>query len=177
MHGAGYEGLPVQRGLWWRMHHQDAPLSPGQAASKTTAALYKDCAGLRGYSAFANPHQLRDYLQDLTWVGSAEVGWDERTVLAFHGKEVGRGEDGEPLVVPHWDQSCCGQTVHAQMPWEEFTARLEHTLLPTSPWDAAKGRHVSPFYWQERHERRHPAESCRPAGRGRRAGRDLEPGG
>src|SRR5262249_12128787 len=51
---SGTRGSRVQRGPWWRMHHQDAPLSPGQAASKTTAALYKDYAGLRGYSAFAS---------------------------------------------------------------------------------------------------------------------------
>jgi hypothetical protein len=182
MNDAVPEGLPVQRGLWWRMHHVDAPLSAGQASSRPIGApalWVVPVGGLRGYSAFASPHQLCDYLHEREWVGADEVDWDGRTVLAFHGKEVGRGFDGEPLVIPHPGQACCACTVHAEMPWDEFRARLDYTQLPASPWDAALGRHCAPFYWRDRHRRRHVTQ----VGRQSRAGfpwpgalRDVEAG-
>lgn len=123
------EELPTGRGVYYRMHLRGTPLDQEHAASRPVGGWnYKltpqQKAGLRGYSAFDNPHHLHRYMAGDGGWEEASPDWDERDVIAFHGKQSGRGHDNELLVVPEASPACCGRVIHSQMPWEEFTAKL-----------------------------------------------------
>lgn len=140
--------LPVGRGIWYRAHLAGQPLDEAHATSKALNRPWPGNpgadhpgaaqAGQNGYSAFAHPQHLRDYMHEYGWVGEPEVGWDDREVVAFHGRQVGRGADNEPLVHPEPSPACCGNVIHSRMPWEDFEQRLPGAapLHPKSvpPW-------------------------------------------
>lgn len=125
------EDLPEGRGVWYRAHDMRYPLDEQHARSAPLSHGYRPfqvspqwSVGQRGYSAFASPHELSSYLDEMEW--KDDPSWRHRSLIAFHGKQVGVGEDGEPLVVPQANQHCCGRVVHTQMPYDEFEGRLWH---------------------------------------------------
>jgi 8-oxo-dGTP diphosphatase len=129
--------LPVGRGIWYRLHDMTTPFDEAHARSRlvdsTRYVPGKDKGaaqvrtGLRGYSAFAHPSHLRDYLDEYGWTGNFG---DESRVLAFHGRQVGRGEDNEPLVIPAANHKCCGRVIHAEWPYEDFEQKAGEAAPP-----------------------------------------------
>ena len=112
---ASADRLPEEApGLYWRAHIRSAPFDAEHAQSHPVGPGYdgKAPVDLRyGYSCFSHPYHLAQYMPDHFGEDS-----EHREVLAFHGRHVGTGHDGEPLVVPEADHSCCGQVVHDRMP-------------------------------------------------------------
>lgn len=131
-------GLRIARGLWYRLHRSDQlDLDPGRARSRP---LDHGGPGQAGLSAFARPHHLLHYATELTWGSRRETPYlpEDRGVLrrvvAFHGREIGRGDDDEPLVRPEPDSSCCGRIVHEHMAWSTFVRKLSDTPKPSARW-------------------------------------------
>ena len=123
--------MPEGRGLWYRAHDMRYPLDHQHARSAPLSHGYKPfmkqpafSTGQRGYSAFASPHQLSSYMDEMEW--KDHPSWKHRSIVGFHGKEVGRGEDGEPLVVPEANPHCCGKVIHSSTPPEEFEKKIWH---------------------------------------------------
>ncbi|MCW2929913.1 MAG: hydrolase [Actinomycetia bacterium] len=123
------EDLPEGRGIWYRAHDMRYPLDEAHARSAPLNHGYrpfqKDPAfsvGQRGYSSYASPHELSSYMDEMDW--KEGDSWPHRQAIAFHGKQVGVGEDNEPLVVPQANPHCCGRVIHAQMPWDDFEGKL-----------------------------------------------------
>lgn len=136
-------GLPVVRGLWYRVHPADSlDLDPGKARSRNINSPH---VGQSGLSAFASPHDLYAYIKAVDWGGRDWLhGYDDgltsRRVVAFHGWEVGRGCEDEPLVLPGPDGSCCGRVVHGHMAWSTFVRRLSNTPRPPGKWSLDQAR-------------------------------------
>ena len=131
-------GLRIARGLWYRLHRSDQlDLDSGRARSRP---LDYGGPGQAGLSAFARPHHLLHYATELTWGSRRETPYlpEDRGVLrrvvAFHGREIGRGDDDEPLVRPEPDSSCCGRIVHEHMAWSTFVRKLSDTPKPSTRW-------------------------------------------
>lgn len=127
--------LAVRRGLWYRIHPADSvDLDQGKAQS---VQIDERRPGQAGLSAFASPHHLLDYVRAMDW-GDRDYlhGYDDgitrRRVVAFHGKEIGRGAEDEPLIRPEPDPSCCGQAVHVSYAWPTFVRGLSETPKPAS---------------------------------------------
>ena len=129
--------LPTARGLWYRVHPADGlDLDQGKARSRT---IETPGIGQAGLSAFASPHHLFAYVCEMGWGGRTWLhGYDDgitpRRVVAFHGHEIGRGADDEPLVQPEADPGCCGQAVHGHMAWSTFVRKLNGTPKPRTRW-------------------------------------------
>lgn len=125
--------LPVRRGLWYRIHPAESlALDQGRAQSVHINKLRPGQAGL---SAFGSPHHLLDYVRAMNWgdrdyLHAYDDGITARRVIAFHGREIGRGAEDEPLIRPEPDQACCGQTVHVSYAWSTFVRRLSDTPGP-----------------------------------------------
>lgn len=99
--------LPVEPGLYYRFHHKDAPFGPEHASSTNLhvpeGAQYDRYRQPKpGYSAFWHPEHLSQYLSDMGWDEADDA--KDRRVIAFRGKPIGEGADGEPLVMPHSDK-------------------------------------------------------------------------
>lgn len=130
-------GLPVARGLWYRVHPADnLDLDQGKARS---LSIHTGLVGQSGLSAFASPHHLYSYLRDVGWGGRDWLhGYDDgetsRRVIAFHGREIGRGAEDEPLVRPEPDDGCCGQVLHGHIAWSTFVRKLSRTPRPSAEW-------------------------------------------
>lgn len=139
--------LPTARGLWYRVHPAESlDLDQGKARSSPVDA---PGIGQAGLSAFTFPHHLYSYLCEMGWGGrdwlhGYDDGFTRRRVVAFHGREIGRGEDDEPLVRPEANPGCCGRAVHSHMAWSTFVRRLSGTPKPPIRWTLdqalAKGR-------------------------------------
>jgi len=123
---AGQAGpLPMGPDVFYRVHHQDAPFGPEHAASGLVDHAGRPVKGersRRGYSTFQNPHELEHYLDEMGWTGRADFG--ERRVIAFRGRQVGRGANHEPLAIPHSAEP------DESMTWDTFQQRLAHTDMP-----------------------------------------------
>jgi hypothetical protein len=165
-------GLPTARGMWYRVHPADSlDLDQGRARSRH---IHDPGAGQSGLSAFASPHDLYSYIQAVDWGGRDWLhGYDDgltaRRVIAFHGREVGRGAEDEPLVRPEPDGSCCGRIVHGQMAWSTFVRKLSGTPRPPAGWSLGEAmeslrRRAS----GERGTHRRAPQRSMPAPRGRR---------
>lgn len=139
----GPQPLPMDDQLYYRAHHADAPfgIEHAQSAPIEGADIPEQyITPKEGYSAFWNPHHLRQYMD--------EIGWDtnQRNVVAFRGKAVGSGVDGEPLVMPHTDQP------ETTMPYQDFLHRLEYTPNGYGQWhehtwgDGPNGQQVDDGY-------------------------------
>jgi NUDIX domain-containing protein/rifampin ADP-ribosyltransferase len=138
---ASTDELPEEQpGLYWRAHVRSLPFDAEHAYSSPVGPGYdsKPPADVRrGYSAFSHPYHLAQYMPEFFGEDS-----NHRNVIAFHGRQVGTGTDGEPLVVPHADPSCCGRVVHDEMPWHEFERRA---------WDTGHiPEHIEPGPWESR---------------------------
>jgi 8-oxo-dGTP diphosphatase len=125
------EELPEGRGIFYRSHDMRYPLDEAHARSAPLNHGYRPfqvsptfSVGQRGYSSFASPHRLSSYMDEMEWKDNPS--WPHRDVIAFHGKQVGVGEDNEPLVVPEANPHCCGRVIHSRMPWDEFEGKLWH---------------------------------------------------
>jgi hypothetical protein len=127
----------VQRGLWYRVHPAEClDLDHGKARSRP---VDDPRPGQSGLSAFASPHHLFSYIKEMDWGGrdwlhAYDDGITPRRVVAFHGREIGRGADDEPLIRPEADHSCCGRTVHKQLAWSTFVRNLSGTPRPRAEW-------------------------------------------
>ncbi len=135
--------LVIARGLWYRMHRSDQlDLDPGRARSRP---LDHRGPGQAGLSAFASPHHLLHYATEVSWGSRGETPYlpedrgVPRRVVAFHGREIGRGDDDEPLVRPEPGSSCCGRIVHGQMAWSTFRAQTERHTEAKHQMDARAG--------------------------------------
>jgi 8-oxo-dGTP diphosphatase len=131
--------LPLRHGLWYRAHPEGAfPIDPGRAQSRIIDGRGRSI-GQRGLSAMAHPVHLMGYLGHAEWYDLDDENrpaWNpatgSRKIIAFHGTEVGRGADDEPLVMPKPDHSCCGRTVHATWSLPRFDQLTdEHYPNPT----------------------------------------------
>lgn len=187
------EPLPQGRGLFWRLHDpDDRPLTepharsrrvdwdwlkPGETDPDTGLKNVHIQTGLRGFSAFQSPHQLHRYMEEYGWSEAGPDGehaWpDSSQVVAFHGKQVGRGDDGEPLVIPHPNEKCCGRIIHSGMDWDEFEHHVQRTMgsdTSSSPWNQQHAHENSPEIRSiERHH--HPLRRGRFYPRALRGGR------
>lgn len=136
-HRAAPAELPTACGLWYRVHPADSlALDQGKARSRS---IETPRIGQAGLSAFASPHHLYSYILAMGWGGRTWLhGYDDgitpRRVLAFHGREIGRGEDDEPLVRPEAGPGCCGRIVHSRMAWSTFVRKLSGTAAPGTGW-------------------------------------------
>lgn len=115
--------LPMHNGLYYRAHNPEAPW--GSEYAETTP-LEPGLEHYRkpGYSAFWNPHHLREYMNEQRWDPENEGRW----VVAFHGTPIGGGVDGEPRVRPS------SPTPEFALPWSEFEDRLENTENGYGKW-------------------------------------------
>ena len=128
--------LPTARGLWYRVHPAAGlALDQGKARSRPVET---PGIGQAGLSAFASPHHLYSYINEMGWGGRDWLhGYDgitPRRVVAFHGREIGRGDDDEPLIRPEASSGCCGQIVHSHMAWSTFVRKLSGTPRPRTKW-------------------------------------------
>jgi 2'-5' RNA ligase len=127
------EGEPLDNSgkMYYRFHHRDAPFGSEHAQSQGGVDAPQE-----GFSSFSNPHDLHHYLKKMDWLdpeSAHEVDFDKRDVIGFRGKEVGKGIDGEPLVVPHSDKP------DVKMDYPTFHQRLKVTPgKPTWDFDQAK---------------------------------------
>lgn len=137
------QSLPMDDELYYRAHHVDAPFGVDHAYSAPIEGAdipEQYTVPKEGYSAFWNPHHLQQYME--------EMGWDTqpRNVVAFRGKAVGSGLDGEPLVMPHNDKP------EATIPYQDFLNRLEYTPNGYGQWhehtwgDGPNGQQVDDGY-------------------------------
>jgi hypothetical protein len=78
---------------YWRVHPNDRPFSPDHATSREWASEHDHD---KGYSAVEKPEDLVAYFNP----SDRETIRDSAHVVHFSGHEVGRGMDGEPLVMP-----------------------------------------------------------------------------
>lgn len=131
--------LPQEEGLYWRLHRKGRPFSRQDATSqvfykpdepyesdfddpddyRAAHEMWTDLTSAKpGYSSYASPHHVEQYAQQR----NLETG--DSDVVAFHGKQVGYGNDDEPLVMPHHDKP------FMRMPYREFQRRLRRTKKP-----------------------------------------------
>jgi hypothetical protein len=139
--------LLTARGLWYRIHPADA-LDLDQGLARSRPLYGREGIGQAGLSAFAWPHHLYAYVCAMDWGGrdwliDAEDGSGGRRVIAFHGREVGRGEDDEPLVRPEPGASCCGCALHGHMAWSTFVRKLSGTPRPHAEWSLRAAREAA----------------------------------
>jgi GNAT superfamily N-acetyltransferase len=111
--------LPMANGTYYRLHAPHRPFSREDASTRNNGepikGMEKYWEPKQGYSAFWNPHHIKQYLDEMGWEGGAEGSH----VLRFRGKPIGEGADGEPRVMPdsdHPDES---------IPVSDFMDRLE----------------------------------------------------
>lgn len=130
--------LPMEAGLYYRLHHMSAPFGP-EHASSTVIGDAEGRSTRRGYSALSNPWELERYMDEMEWLGHSAIDLAGRRVIAFRGCEAGTGSNGEPLVMPR------PGAPEMTMAWDEFTRRLEHTpeyhldrLPPELRWQQAR---------------------------------------
>jgi hypothetical protein len=170
-------GLLTACGLWYRVHPAGA-LDLDQGLARSRSLHGREGIGQAGLSAFAWPHHLYAYVCEMDWGGrdwliDAEDGSGGRRVIAFHGKEVGRGADDEPLARPESDASCCGRVLHGQMAWSTFVRKLSDTPGPPAKWSLNGARESARRRVSgDRGRRRRASESfgpgaVPPGGRGR----------
>lgn len=112
--------LSVEAGLYYRFHHRDAPFGPDDAATRNLGTppdgLERYWEPRSGYSAFWHPNHLYQYLEEHGWLDADDAC--ERQFVAFHGRAVGEGADGEPRVIPDSTQPV------EVLSLEEFVARM-----------------------------------------------------
>lgn len=139
----GYWGPPMSRGshtaatlkplrmgpgIFYRLHPKDRPFSRADAS---TAPLFapegiETSVGQEftdrwikprpGYSAFANPLHLQQYIEAMNLDPSMGK------VICFSGRAIEQGGDGEPVVIPDSDTPI--ETIAS---WEKFCDRVEAT--------------------------------------------------
>lgn len=117
--------LPMDDYLYYRAHHTDAPFGVDHARSAPIEGAdipQEYMTPKEGYSAFWNPHHLREYMD--------QMGWDmePRKIVAFRGTPWAGGVDGEPLVTPHSNQP------EFELSWPEFEHRAEYTPNGYGQW-------------------------------------------
>jgi 2'-5' RNA ligase len=137
---AKFEGdgpLPMENGLYYRLHTVGAPFGPEHASTvppipEDVAAQSEVMGGIAtpkpGYSAFWNPLHLVQYAERMGWADRNDegapvyVGGSKGVrVIAFRGTPVGEGSDGEPRVMPE------SSKVLGRMSWQRFADRVEAT--------------------------------------------------
>ena len=145
------EELPEGRGVFYRAHLKDAPLDEAHARSRPIgpdSGSVHETVGQRGYSAFASPHHLSIYMDAQGWHrpeyhrSADPMNFAGREVIAFHGREVGRGADKEPLVVPEANPHCCGRVIHSRTGWNDFEDKIWNRV-GVSP----EQRDADPFFY------------------------------
>jgi 2'-5' RNA ligase len=123
--------LPMENGLYYRLHTVGAPFGPEHASTvppipEEVAASSEVMRGLAtpkpGYSAFWNPHHLVQYAEAMSWEPT------KVRVLAFRGTPIGEGSDGEPRVMPD------STKVEARMGWQKFVDRTDWTPNGYGMW-------------------------------------------
>lgn len=121
--GARIKPLPMGEGIFYRLQGE-RPFDPMDATS--TPLVSRDDAERmfgkehadrwfdtkQGYSAFANPEHVRQYVE--------AMDWDKGKVVAFRGTVIGSGLDDEPLVQPE------GGPIET-ISWDDFEMRIEVT--------------------------------------------------
>jgi hypothetical protein len=122
--------LPVSEGLYYRLHGRDEEFGPEHASTQNIGEppspdLAKYWEPKPGYSAFWHPHHLAQYLSEMGWNDPGELR--NSRVVAFRGRPIGEGADGEPRVMPD-------SGGHDSMPWHEFEERLDATPGPGTRW-------------------------------------------
>lgn len=132
--------LRVERGLYYRTHHKDAPFSRENASTQIIGEspgphMDKYWKPQQGYSAFWHPAHLAQYHDEQGWSDDPET-MKGRRVLAFRGTPVGKGADGEPRVMPDSDKP------EESMSWKRFRDRESITPMPSS-----RTGHYSDFSW------------------------------
>ncbi len=141
MAGERLTSLPMENGLYYRAHKADAPWG-SEYAESTPLEPGLEHYGRPGYSAFWNPHHLREYMNEQRWNPENEGRW----VVAFRGTPIGGGVDGEPRVRPS------SPTPEFALPWSEFEDRLENTENGYGKWyehtwgDGPEGKIVDDGY-------------------------------
>ena len=132
--------LPIENGLYWRVHPKGRPLDTENA--HTAPHIHEDILKARGedighwrrpgYSAFWNPHHVAEYAEAMGWENRGDeedtVGENETEVIGFRGHAVGEGYDGEPAVMPH------SETPEHRMTWQRFKDRLDFTPHGYGSW-------------------------------------------
>ena len=108
-----------KRSTFWRVHPEGRAFGEWDAHSKPFFNQ-PDAEPQKGYSCFENPWHL--YLYVLVQWSSI---YDGTTTLRFPGEEVGRGHDGEPLVIP--------SALPFKTTWGSFCEMLPEYPLPSSP--------------------------------------------
>jgi GNAT superfamily N-acetyltransferase len=132
----GTGALPTGDGIYYRMHDarrefsRDATSAKFVGFDRSTKPIYDETTREPGYSSYANPWHVAAYMQVKNWVRRPnQVDWQARDqaphvrIIAFRGEKVGRGYDGEPLVVPVDDEPLI------EMNWTEFETRLWDTEM------------------------------------------------
>ena len=117
---AARKNASLPSNMFWRAHPRTRPFDSGSASSTPIGnEWHQDYFGgtRQGFSAAHDPWQLHHYIID--------TGLDvsNSDIIAFRGKEVGQGVDGEPLVMPE------GAPEYSQS-WAGFLADLTRTPLP-----------------------------------------------
>lgn len=132
--------VPVETGLFYRLHPKDRPFGPEHATSQpfhqpedlhysefdddedmqTAREFFAPRSGL---SAYAEPHHLHQYVEQ------RGLQTHNADVVAFHGTQVGYGHDDEPLVMPHHDKP------FQRIPYDDFARRMRRTPKPAHPLD------------------------------------------
>lgn len=123
--------LPVEPGIWYRLHWTKAPWETGDKAvsvpgvAESHEARNAQHAGdtfhpgtASGYSCVSDPRALYAYLHSQRWTNLDGFPGDHRVVM-FSGDHVGHGADGEPTVAPHDDTSGA-----VEMTWDQFEDRV-----------------------------------------------------
>lgn len=137
--------IPLEDGLFYRLHPRSRPFSRDDAhshfidpppppevhdyewlddedrddAHSEGMQIYQNEIGPRpGYSAYRNPHHVRQYA-DIHGLNTSDSD-----VIGFHGNHIGFGHNDEDLVQPHHDKP------FFRMPYHEFERRLRRTQKP-----------------------------------------------
>ncbi len=109
--------LMMGDGIYYRLHSRSRPFSPEDARSDVARNgrddLPKSIREVSGYSCFANPAHLRQYVQDMDWDTNDPV-------VRFNGDRVGEGYDGEATVMPI-------SGILERIKWDDFVSRIEVT--------------------------------------------------
>jgi hypothetical protein len=143
--GKQFDPLPMEEGLYYRSHPRGVPFGREHATTKPIGEpphpdLAKYWEPKEGYSAFWNPHHVEQYHEEMGW------SMKGRNIVAFRGRAVGEGSDGEPRVVPTEDKPVM------RLSPKQFGERLARTDNGYGRWhehtwgDGPRGRQVDDGY-------------------------------
>lgn len=129
--------LVTRPGVFWRAHPVGRPFEVGGGSSQIiftekeleTHNFPEPLTRVsEGYSSFADPGHLWQYAVEMGW---ADDGGDWLTdpvdIIAFEGKIVGSGWDGEPTVRPT-------SQPFERMSWEDFDLKVSGQIWDEGEW-------------------------------------------